>query len=291
MRSPLTSVLVALRDDLLDVWTVLGSVPEPDPDPDDDRHLFGNPWADDLLPPGAIRRDLLARTYGCRMRPPRGRLDRGEYDPYRALTKRQRRRLASGGWLPRDGFAPDVLASFMDGDRAADEVCEWYLTRALAALAEPRPSYPMGDRDRFARRQGHRSYHALREARARTLGFPSYRAHRAARHANPDTVPTLAPPRETPMTDTVHQETPTLDTVLNGWTVIPPGTALRNLVIAADFADRRSKQTIPLDVLLGSKRPSRVIAEGVGRAIANLGSVHDSRRVEVCWWFAPDGEV
>jgi hypothetical protein len=89
------------------------------------------------------------------------------------------------------------------------------------------------------------------------------------------------------MTDTVHQEAPTFDAVLNAWTVIPPGTDLRNLVIAADFAGRRSTQVIPLDLLLGSKRPSRVLAEGTGRAQANLGSVHDARRIELSWWFAP----
>jgi hypothetical protein len=183
----------------------------------------------------------------------------------------------------------------MDGDWTADGFCEWYLTRALAALDEPRPPYPMGDRDRFARRQGSPTYHALRETRARALGYDSYRAHRAARRADPDNVPTLCAPREdAPMPDlepdAVHHDEPTLDDVLNAWTVIPPGTDLRRLRIDATYAERTAHQSIPLDVLLGSKRPGRVLAEGVGRAIAALGSVMDTRRVKVSWQFEPDPE-
>lgn len=89
---------------------------------------------------------------------------------------------------------------------------------------------------------------------------------------------------------TVHQESPSLATVLAAWQREPEGTPYRFIVIRAEYLAgrtlRAAEQSVPIDRVVGASRPTRVLDEHTGHAIASLGSIHDTRRVEVSWWLS-----
>lgn len=136
-------------------------------------------WAEASRDARAIRtatpvHDLLvavvgAETHATRPGPHAG----GEWDDWRALNVRQRRRLIGAGWARPGGLRPDVLADLIAARHSTPDPLGWFYRTALEATVERRSA---ANRDRhasLARRTGYRTYYDRRDALAKAQGHAS----------------------------------------------------------------------------------------------------------------------
>lgn len=111
----------------------------------------------------------------------------GEWDYIRALPIKTRRRLAGAGFMARSAMEPDVFADMIRSHApgmsgASDAECHaWFVRHALLAIAERRRVHHRDRHHAFAQDEGHPSYYALRDARARSAGHRSLWHLRKAR--------------------------------------------------------------------------------------------------------------
>lgn len=108
----------------------------------------------------------------------------GEWDPWRALTPRQRRRLIGARYAHPTGLAPDRLATIIasnGGPQDPRDAIHWYLCTALRAIQEQRTARTWERRHRLATKHGHPHYYAYRTAQARLHGHATLWTHRTAR--------------------------------------------------------------------------------------------------------------
>ena len=132
-------------------------------------------------------------TGGSRLRPPRRDEVGGEWDGVRQLGKHGRCRLAGGGWLKTNGYAPDVLAvdaaHILGKELDSDSFIDMYVRLANKAMDEnqSRPVQLHQERRRrqaIAARHGHESFARYRDALAKQQGYRSLWHMRSVRWAS-----------------------------------------------------------------------------------------------------------
>lgn len=101
----------------------------------------------------------------------------GEWDAWYALPRRTRKRLTGAGYARRGAMQPDVFADLLRSRGFGDDyrqALERFYGEALLAIIETRRARTNNSRARQAKATGHRSYFALRNARAVALGYRSF---------------------------------------------------------------------------------------------------------------------
>lgn len=117
---------------------------------------------------------------------PRVRPHGGEWDAWFALSRRQRRILIGARYARATGRQPDVLAAIIRAHGGATDerdALAWFYQEALAAVVERRRAAHWTRHAKVARRHGHVTYFAYRQALARAEGHASYRERRRMRQA------------------------------------------------------------------------------------------------------------
>lgn len=108
----------------------------------------------------------------------------GEWDPWFALSRRNRRRLTGAGWATAGGLQPDQLAHVIDAYRSfetQDEALTWFYRTALASINERRYAANVDRHLRVARAGGDATYYDRRDRLAREGGHGSLWRYRKAK--------------------------------------------------------------------------------------------------------------
>lgn len=122
--------------------------------------------------------ELVVRGEAHRSKP--GPRRGGEWDPWFALPRRQRRILIGARFARPDAMWPDDLADLIvrNHPNLDTEPLDWYYRTSLQVLRERRAARNRDRHLRVATESGHATYYRRRAALATAAGYPTFWQYR-----------------------------------------------------------------------------------------------------------------